>query len=199
MTTTVKQRSAAGRPEVTSRAEIEAAAFRLFAMHGYEGTTLDAIASEVGVTKKTLFRYYPSKHDIPWGQFDRTLGSLRAILAEMPADLPLWERVHRSLQRFNEFPQDNQVDRVTRMQLILETPALQGHSVRRYAEYRQVIAEYVANDRQLDPGDPLPDLVAQISLSIVLTAYRSWLQEPTESVPHLIDQHMAALRTYLAG
>ena len=66
----------AGRPEATSHAEIEQAAFRLFAERGFERTTLDAIADEVGVGRRTLFRYYPSKNDIPWGQFDRTLDGL---------------------------------------------------------------------------------------------------------------------------
>src|SRR3546814_15016183 len=66
-------KSLAGRPEATSHAEIEQVAFRLFAEHGFDGTTLSAIAEGVGVGRRTLFRYYASKNDIPWGQFDRTL------------------------------------------------------------------------------------------------------------------------------
>src|SRR6478752_5661725 len=71
-----------GRPEATSHAEIEQAAFRLFAERGFDGTTLGDIAAAVGVSRRTLFRYYPSKNDIPWGQFDRTLESFRRILRD---------------------------------------------------------------------------------------------------------------------
>src|SRR5262245_3567476 len=60
---------AIGRPVVTSHAAIEEAAFRLFGERGFEGTTLDAIAREVGIGRRTLFRYFASKNDIPWGQF----------------------------------------------------------------------------------------------------------------------------------
>lgn len=59
------RRSSVGRPEATSHAAIEEAAFALFAERGFEATTIDDIARAVGVSRRTLFRYYPSKNDIP--------------------------------------------------------------------------------------------------------------------------------------
>jgi len=76
-----------GRPPATSHAEIERAAFRLFAQRGFDGTTLDAIAGEVGISRRTLLRYYDSKNDIPWGRFAETLDGFRATLAGLPDDL----------------------------------------------------------------------------------------------------------------
>ncbi|WP_316861816.1 TetR/AcrR family transcriptional regulator [uncultured Cohaesibacter sp.] len=46
------------------REAIYAAAERLFLSHGYEGTTMDAVAEEAGVTKQTVYRYCPSKADL---------------------------------------------------------------------------------------------------------------------------------------
>ena len=66
-----------GRPVATTHGEIEQAAFRLFAERGFERTTLDAIATETGIGRRTLFRYFESKNDIPWGRFDRTLDGFR--------------------------------------------------------------------------------------------------------------------------
>lgn len=37
------------------------AALTVFAAQGYSGTTMDAVASEAGVTKPTLYSYFPSK------------------------------------------------------------------------------------------------------------------------------------------
>src|SRR3954452_19033891 len=193
------RRSAAGRPEVTSHAEIEQAAFRLFAERGFEATTLDAIAAEVGVGRRTLFRYYSSKNDIPWGQFDRTLDGFRQILAGMPTDIPLHEAVHRGVLAFNEFPQDAQPPHRERMRLILQTPALQAHSVLRYGEWRAVIAEYVAERRGLEPDHLMPRMVGHVSLALALSAYEQWLESPDASLRILLDDAMASLRTHLGS
>ncbi|MFW6090358.1 MAG: mycofactocin system transcriptional regulator [Actinomycetota bacterium] len=186
-----------GRPVATTHGEIEQAAFRLFAERGFEGTTMAAIADAIGVGRRTLFRYYESKNDIPWGQFDRTLDRFRRILDESPADLPLHEAVHRAVLRFNEFPADAQPPHRERMRLILRTPALQAHSVLRYAQWRHVIAEYVAWRRGLAPDDLLPRTVGHVSLALALTAYEQWLEEPSASLHGLLDQCMHRLRDYL--
>ena len=98
--------SSRGRPVATSHAQIEAVAFRLFAERGFDAVTMADIAAEVGVGRRTLFRYFESKNDIPWGQFDRTLDGFRAILAESPDDLPLADAVQRAVLSFNEYPAD---------------------------------------------------------------------------------------------
>jgi TetR/AcrR family transcriptional regulator, regulator of mycofactocin system len=191
------RRGSPGRPVATTHGEIEQAAFLLFAERGFDRTTMEDIANAVGVGRRTLFRYYESKNDIPWGQFDRTLENFRKILAEMPADLPLHEAVHRAVLRFNQFPADAQPPHLERMQLILRTPALQAHSVLRYAQWRQVIAEYVAGRRGLDADDLLPQTVGQVSLALALTGYEQWLAEPSASLRGLLDECMHQLRGYL--
>jgi mycofactocin system transcriptional regulator len=190
-------RTLAGRPEATSHAAIEQAAFRLFAERGFEGTTLDDIAEAVGVGRRTVFRYYASKNDIPWGQFDRTLDGFRKILDDMPEYLPLHVAVHRAVVAFNDFPEDASPPHRERMRLILETPALQAHSVLRYAQWRAVIAEYVARRTGLEPDDLLPSVVGQVSLALALTAYEQWLRRPGSSISKILDEAMGALGQYV--
>jgi AcrR family transcriptional regulator len=40
------------------------AALTVFAAQGYSGTTMDAVAAEAGVTKPTLYSYFPSKEQL---------------------------------------------------------------------------------------------------------------------------------------
>ncbi len=188
---------ALGRPVATSHAAIEQAAFGLFAERGFAGTTLDDIAAAVGVGRRTLFRYYASKNDIPWGQFDRTLDDFRRILAEAPPDLPLWESVHRGVVRFNEFPGDARPDHRERMTLILGTPELQAHSALRYAEWRGVIAEHVAERLGCAAHDVVPTTVGHVSLALALAAYDQWMRDHARSIAELVDDAMGALREHL--
>jgi mycofactocin system transcriptional regulator len=191
-------RRTVGRPVATSHSEIEQAAFRLFAEHGFEGTTLDMIATSVGVGRRTLFRYFESKNDIPWGQFDKTLEDFRAILDVTPEELPLHEAVHRGVLAFNDFPEGAQPPHRERMRLILQTPALQAHSVLRYGEWRAVIATYVAGRTGHQPQDLLPRTVGHVSLALALTAYETWLADESGSLLRLLDDAMNGLRNYLA-
>src|ERR1700689_4736598 len=72
--------SSAGRRRVTSRAELEQTAFALFAAHGFDATTVDEIAAAAGIGRRTFFRYFPSKNDIPWGAFEDELDRMRVRL-----------------------------------------------------------------------------------------------------------------------
>jgi len=197
-TTPARPRVAPGRPGATSHAAIEQAAFGLFAARGFAGTTLDDIAAAVGVGRRTLFRYYRSKNDIPWGQFDRTLNDFRRILDTTPDGLPLWEAVHRGVVRFNEFPGDARPGHRERMTLILGTSELQAHSALRYAEWRAVIASYAAARLGLAPTDLVPTTVGHVSLALALAAYEAWLRDPGRPLAGLVDEAMLGLRTHLA-
>ena len=44
--------------------EISEAALEIFARRGFESTTMDEIASESGVSKGTIYLYFPSKEDL---------------------------------------------------------------------------------------------------------------------------------------
>lgn len=190
--------SARGRPVATTHAAIEQAAFALFEKHGFEGTTLEAIAREVGVGKRTIFRYYPSKNDIPWGQFADTLERFGRMLDETPPEVPVHEAVHRGVVEFNRFPPDARPHHRERMRLILTTPELQAHSVHQYAAWRAVIAEYVARRRGCRPTDLEPRLAGHVSLSLALTAYEMWLDSEDTDLIAILEETMSQLGEYLA-
>lgn len=197
--TTIEDRPARGRPVSTSHAEIEAAAFELFAERGFEKTTLGDIADRVGVGRRTLFRYYQSKNDIPWGQFDETLAHFRGLLAAQPLDLPLHEAVHRAVVEFNRFPDGIRPPHHARMHLIMSTPELEAHSVLRHAEWRQVISEYVAGRLGVPLDSAVPQAAGHVCLALALTAYDAWLRDPSGDLPLLVSEALAQLRAYLAA
>ena len=97
------------------------------------GDSLDDIAAAVGVGRRTLFRYFRWRNDIPWGRFNDGLADLARHLEAMPADLPVHEAVHRAVIEFNRLDPAAVDQHRWQMSLILSTrPALQAHSVLRY-------------------------------------------------------------------
>lgn len=197
-TTRDRPGTGAGRPESTSHAAIEQAAFALFSQHGFDGTTLDQIAHAVGVNRRTLFRYYPSKADIPWGRFDQTLAEFDRMLRELPIDWPVHRAVLEGIVRFNDVPDDAHPSHRSRMRLILDTPALQAHSALRYAQWRRVIAGFVAERHGVAPDDLLPQVAGHAALGIALAAYEQWMRDESAELSDLLRRSMDELRLLLA-
>ena len=187
-----------GRPQVTSHAEIESAAFALFDSRGFEATTMEAIAEALGGGRRTLFRYYPSKNDIPWGQFDASLHRFRQMLDSMPHDLPVYRAVHDGVLAFNRFDPDAMPQHRRRMRMLLRTPALEAHSVLRYQQWRQVIADYVGERLGVDSGDLLPQTVGRVSLALALAAYERWLGDEAAVLEQVLEDALQDLRGYLS-
>lgn len=64
---------------------ITEAGTRLFIAHGYEATTLDAIAAEAGISRRTFFYYFKSKDEILLAMQGGLGEMLAAALAQEPA------------------------------------------------------------------------------------------------------------------
>jgi mycofactocin system transcriptional regulator len=187
-----------GRPPVTTHEEIETVAFALFRAHGFDETTMDDIASAMGVGRSTLFRYYPSKNDILWGRFDIGLRRLEEQLSATPRDLPALAAITRAVVEFNHFEPEAISQHRERMRLLLRTPALQAHSVLRYQQWRRVIAGFAARRFGLEPDDGLPVAIGHVSLALSLAAYERWLDQPGADLSRLLAESGDLLRQYVA-
>jgi len=188
-----------GRRPVTSRAELERIALELFATYGFEETSVDDIAAAAGVGRRTVFRYFPSKNDMVWGDFDRELDRLHAWFEACPDDVPLMEAIRRGVGAFNEFPSDVEPSHRRRMTLILTTPALQAHSTLRYAEWRAVVADFAARRLGLPPDDLLPRLIGHTALAAAVAAYEQWLLDEQRNLAQLLGRSLAAVAAGFAS
>jgi mycofactocin system transcriptional regulator len=183
-----------GRPPSTTRDEIEAVALDLFAERGFEATTVDDIAAAVGVGRRTLFRYFESKNDIAWGDFDWVMERLRQALAEADA-LPLMEALRHGVVESNRYPADQEPGLRTRMTLITGTAALQAHSALRYAEWRGVVAGWAATRLAARAEDLMPQAIAHAALGMAMASFGRWVDHPGEDLYELLDSAFTSLAT----
>ena len=136
-----------GRHPTTTRAHLSRVALQLFIERGFDETTVDDIAHAAGIGRRTLFRYFPSKNDLPWGDFEAGLQDMRTFLAALPEDLPLVDALFAAIVDFNRFPAEEIPYHRKRMELLLNVPALVAHSTLRYAAWREVIADFAPHRR----------------------------------------------------
>ena len=177
-----------GRAPATTHGELSTIALQLFLERGYEETTVEDIAAAAGIGRRTLFRYFPSKNDLPWGDFDALLTMMREHLRHLRPDLPVMEALRGAIIEFNRFPPEQIALHRERMRLLLEVPALVAHSSLRYQDWRTAVAEYVARRIGGAVDDLEPQAVAWACLGLCLAAYQEWLHHEEEDLLVLIDR-----------
>jgi hypothetical protein len=85
------------------------------------------------------------------------------------------------------------------MALILGVPTLFAHSALRFTDWRQVIAEFVADRTGVRPDDLTPQAIAHAVLGICLAAYENWLEDESADIGELLDQAMRTLGAAFGG
>ncbi|MGV0604026.1 mycofactocin system transcriptional regulator [Mycolicibacterium sp. XJ1904] len=168
-----------GRRRSTTWDHISNVAIDLFAKKGFDDVSVDDIAEGAGIARRTLFRYYPSKNALPWGDFDAHLAHMRNLLADLDPEVPIGEALRTALLAFNNFDAAETARHRMRMRVILETAALQAYSMTMYAGWRGVVAEFVAKRLDATAGDLIPQTVAWTMLGVALSAYEHWLADET--------------------
>ncbi len=167
-----------GRRPSTTRSSIVTVALDLFARRGYESTSVEQIAEAAHISRRTLFRYFPGKAAIAWGEFDEQIHLMLDYLDAVPDTVPLRDALADALVEFNTFPDSQTEVHRTRMRLLLEVDELQAHSTLVYADWRRAVADFVAHRRGETVEDLVPASTAHAALGIALSAYRLWVNEP---------------------
>ncbi|HUY66261.1 MAG TPA: mycofactocin system transcriptional regulator [Acidimicrobiales bacterium] len=187
--------SARGRRPATSREEVARAALDLFNRQGYDGTTVDQIAAAVGVSRRTFFRYYDSKRDVVWGEFDAELVRLERQLGSAPSDEPMMDVLRRAVVATNRFGAGELDELRIRMGLISSVPTLVAHSAVRYAEWCDVVARFVAGRIGGAADDLAPQTVARATLGAAIAAFTCWARYDTDDLTGEVDRALHLLAT----
>ncbi|MCQ8835205.1 mycofactocin system transcriptional regulator [Streptomyces malaysiensis] len=170
--------------------------FELFARKGFDRTTIDDIATAAGIGRRTFFRYFASKNDLVWGDFEAQLVRLEVLLASADPATSMMDALRYAVVEFNRFDPAEVSWHRQRMELILRVPTLQADSTLRYASWREVVTRFAATRTCLAPSAMLPRLVGHSVLASCIAAYEHWLTEVDSELDRLLDE---VLRELTAG
>ena len=186
---------ARGRRPSTTREHIAREALALFDRNGFDATTVDDIAGAVGIGRRTFFRYYESKRDVVWGEFDAELVRLDHQLASAPADEPMMDVLRRAVVATNRFGAGELDELRIRMVLISTVPTLVAHSAVRYEEWCDVVAGFAAARLGGSPDDLGAQTVARASLGAAMAAFACWARSPGDDLVVEVDRAFRLLAT----
>jgi len=157
-------------------AELEAAAYRLFGERGFDAVTVDDIAAEADVSRRTFFRYFASKEDVLLADHFVQLARLREAMAARPADEPIITALRNALLSLTGDFEDRKEIVILRGKLMRDTPSLQARSIVHQKLWENAMQEMVATRLGVDPVTDLrPGVVSAATLAAMRVAFTSWL------------------------
>ena len=172
-----------------TRRQLMAVALRLFQKRGYDETSVEELAAAANVAPRTFFRYFPSKVDVLFGDHEELVTLLRDTLAARAPDESVVRAVRRaSLEGVERVAADPALY-LTRSRLVFSVPAAHARSRQLDADYENVIADAVAEERDTDAATDLgARVIARAAWSATRAAREVWLASEGQRDPRrLVD------------
>lgn len=180
------------RPAQTARSErtreaLRRAAVVRFIGQGVEDTSAEQIAADAGVSLRTFYRHFASKHDLLFADYDAGLHWFRKALADRSPEEPIIESVQTAIMAR---PYDDWA--VTQIAALraqeLDPSRIVRHIRQVEADFAEAIEEHLAGD---DPPKPGTDqrmhitVTARCIAAAVFGAMEVWMLGDERSLPEL--------------
>lgn len=178
-----------GRPVEIDPSHLSRVAIELFAQRGYDAVSAAEIAEAAGISRRSLFRYFPTKADLVWDGFGDSLEVLSVALLDNGGGSPT-EAVLRATLVVAERQAVHELTRA-RLAIIAAHPELVSFGIARLDQQVSICAAYLRN-RDVDR------LTAQVQASAItaaaFTGYLHWATVSTDPAPlGTIRKALAAL------
>ncbi|MEB4209393.1 TetR/AcrR family transcriptional regulator [Mycobacterium sp. 94-17] len=198
------------RPAQTARSErtreaLRQAAVVRFLAQGVEDTSAEQIAADAGVSLRTFYRHFGSKHDLLFADYTG-LHWFRSALDARPADEPIIDSVQAAIF---SFPYD--VDAVTKIATLRQDELDPGRIVRHIRDVQADFADAIGAQLQRRGGganggaDSTTDqrvraaVAARCIAAAVFGAMEVWMVSDERSLGELARLCHAALESLRAG
>lgn len=197
------------RPAQTARSErtreaLRQAALVRFLAQGVEDTSAEQIAADAGVSLRTFYRHFTSKHDLLFADYDAGLHWFRAALAERPATESILDSVQSAVLAF---PYD--VDAVTKIAgmraVELDPDRIVRHIRQVESDFADAVAELlVSRQGRMPQGDDRLRIVvtARCVAAAVFGAMELWMvgdEAGERTLPELARMCRTALEGLRTG
>ena len=180
-----------------TRAEIIRVAFELFAASGYEAVSMDSVAAAAGVSRATLFNYFPQKELILREIAAARVEKLKSILTEFAASgrTPAFNDIVDLVVRITG---ENARISEQSKKLFLETIFRQASQGLLLAAREQAVEALSKAMAYIKPGKKAR-LVAETMFAVYMATMLEWLMREDASGAWLVDTMRQRLQVLKKG
>jgi AcrR family transcriptional regulator len=176
----------------TVRARIAAEAMALFIRQGFDETTLDQIAAAVGISGRSVSRYFPTKEDMVVGNLLEVGEQVAAALARCPRGEDPWTALRHALEVAVRSIVDGDAG-LAGTTMIANTPALRAAMAGKHVSWQQLLVPEVTD--RLDGDELAARAIVAAALSALDVAATIWTEEHgARPLGDLLDTTLAAIR-----
>lgn len=178
------------RQRLALRADIQQAALRLFAAHGFDQVTTEAIAEEVGISPSTFFRNVPTKEFLLLGATQRGRAQIVANFHARPAEEDVATSIAAAiLARTSQFLDDPETVELWRRAMASAPSELRRASLLSREDCDELI-EAVAHrlGPSPEPADLRAGVLVRAAVAAVEYAYEWWLTHDQSESLHALTE-----------
>lgn len=162
-----------GRPRTIDPAAVSLVALRLFDDQGFDAVSMDDVAAAAGVSRRSLFRLFPSKAALVWGGLDEFAVRFTDALHARPADEPALVALRAAYRAGASFPDDAVEVTRHRLRVIRANPSLDRGGEAATSALTTLIEQFVA-ERDGGSTDDLANTVRAHALTAAASAALTW-------------------------
>jgi AcrR family transcriptional regulator len=197
-------------PPQTARSErtrdaLRRAAQVRFLAQGFEETSAEEIAVDAGVTLRTFYRHFASKHDLLFEDYDVSLQWFRSALETRPPGEPITQAVLAAIDSF-PFDRGNMFEIAELRNRELDRTRVESHINQVQAEFAAEVERFLLRQGAPAGGDAdfLSSVTAQCVAAATFAALDTWMRSDhdelgeltrlTELALSLVEEGLSRLR-----
>lgn len=173
------------------------AAVALFLEKGFEQVTVEEIADQAGVSRRTFFRYFPTKNDLMSESMVSYGVELIHAIDACPKAAPISEVFRETVLRV---AQHCTADERTRniMRIAARSEVARSAQLSKMAEVQDRLATaYAKRLGSKTQHDPAPGILAGLTLSVLAVTFRTWMGNGQKDIRKTADAIFATLELVL--
>lgn len=185
------------RQRAAVRTEIAATAIEMFLAQGFDATPIDQIVEEVGVSRRTFFRYFGTKEDIVLGDLIARGRVIADELAARPADEGPWEALRGALHASRETTIPDMDAALALGKMLFDTPSLRARLMEKRLIWQEMFVPLLAArlDGAAERAKLRATAIVAAALSCLDTAAEEWIaSDGADDLAALYDEAVAAVR-----